>query len=82
MKHKPKLRCVLFPLIILELVRHIKWSPPVVNPDWNDLETHTPVYVWSQGMSEHNRSMKSKELSVGFSDRIVSRRRQYSAVVT
>lgn len=54
----------------------------MVNPDSNDLETHTPVYVWSQGMSEHNRSMKSKELSVGFSDRIVSRRRQYSAVVT
>lgn len=31
-------------------------------------------------MSEHNPSMKSKELSVGFSDRIVSRHQQYSAL--
>ena len=35
MKLKIELRCILFPLIILEMFLQLNWSPPVVNSvDW------------------------------------------------
>ena len=77
MKLKIELRCILFPLIILETFLQLNWSPPVVNSvDWTWFVRHTPVYVRShswQCMSEHKPSMKSKELSVDLRDRIVLR---------
>lgn len=72
------LRCIVLPLIILEMFQQLNWSPPVVNSvDWMWFgKAHTPVYVRSQGwrcMSKHRPSMKTKGLYIDFWDRIVSR---------
>ena len=77
MKFKIELRCILFPLIILEMFLQLNLSPSVVDSvDWTWLERHTPVYIRShswQCMSEHKPSMESKKLSVDLRDRIVFR---------
>ena len=72
MKLKIELRCILFPLIILEMFLQLNWSPPVVNSvDWTwFIRSHS----W-KCMSEHKPSMKSKELSVDLRDRIVLRKK-------
>ncbi len=43
---KIKLRCILFPLIILEMILQLDWSPPVVNSvDWTWFgKAHTCLY--------------------------------------
>ena len=55
-----ELRCIRFPLIILEMFLQLKWSPPVVILlIGHDLERHTPVYIRShswQCMTVHVRA--------------------------
>jgi hypothetical protein len=57
-----ELRCILFPLIILEMFLQVDWSSPVVNSiDWK--------------CQFKNQAMRSKELSIDLRDRIVLRHR-------
>jgi hypothetical protein len=46
MRLEIELRCILFPLITLEMFLQLDWSPHVVNSiDWIWLERHTPVFI-------------------------------------
>jgi hypothetical protein len=80
MSLKIELRCILFPLIILEMFLQLDWSPPVVySIVWTWFgKVHTCLYKVPQltmDVREKNEAMRLKELSVEFRDRIVSRHR-------
>ena len=55
MKLKIELRCILFPLIILEMFLQLNWSPPVVNSvDWAWFgKAHTCLYKVPIGSGVH-----------------------------
>ena len=66
MRLEMELRCILFPLIILEMFLQLDWSPPVVKSVIeHDLGRHTPVYIRShswQCMSEQKPSQEDEEI--------------------
>ena len=72
-----ELRCILFPLIILEMLPQLNWSPPVVNSiDWTWFgKAHTCLYKRSHSCQIKNQAMRPKKMSVELRDRIVSRHR-------
>ena len=80
MRLEIKLRCIPFPLIILETFLQIDWSPPVVQYiDWTWFgKANTCVYK-VPNLKVHVRAKTkpwgSKELSVELRDKIVSRHR-------
>ena len=69
MRLEIELRCIQFPLIILEMFIQLDWSPPVVNSiDWTCFrKAHTCLYKVPQllvHVKAKNQAMSSKELSV------------------
>ena len=75
-----ELRCIQFPLIILEMSLQLDWSPPVANSiDWTRFrKKHTFLYkgpTVDSACQSRNSTMKSKELFVELRDRIVRRHR-------
>jgi hypothetical protein len=79
MRLKIELRCILFPLIILEMFLQLDWSPPVINSiDWTCFgKAHTCLVKVPQltvHVGAKKQAMRSKELSV-VRDRIVLRHR-------
>ena len=80
MRLEIELRGILFPLIILEMLLQLYWSPPVViSIDWTLFgKAHTCLYkgpTVDSACQSKNQAMRSKELSVERRDRIVSRHR-------
>ena len=79
MRLKIALRCILFLLIIHELVIQLHYSPPVVNSiDWTWFGKACISLSKVPQLTVHfskNQAMRSKELSVELRDRIVSRHR-------
>ena len=63
MKLKIELRCILFPLIILEMFLQLNWSPPVVNSvDWTWFgKAHTCLYKVPQ-LTVHVRAQTKHEI--------------------
>ena len=65
MRLEIELRCILFPLIVLEMFLQLDWSPPVVNSiDWTWFgKAHTCLYTVPQ-LTVHvrtkNQAMRSK----------------------
>ena len=75
MRLEIELRCILFPLIILEMFLQLDWSPPVLNSTGPCLERHTPVYIGPTvdiACQSKNQAMRLKELSVELRDRLRS----------
>ena len=75
-----ELRCILFPLIILEMFLQLDWSLSVVNSiDWTLFgKAYTCLYkgpTVDGACQRKNQAMRSKELSVELRDRIVSSHR-------
>ena len=69
MRLEIELRCILFPLIILEMFLQLDWSTPVVNSiDWTYKVPQLTVHVRAK-----TKAITSKELSKERRDRIVSR---------
>ena len=80
MRPEIKLRCILFPLIILEMFLQLDWSPPVVKSiDWTWFgKAHTCLYkgpIVDSACQSKNQAMRSMDLSLELRDRIVSRHR-------
>ena len=63
MKLKIELRCILFPLIILEMFLQLNWSPPLVNSvDWTWFgKAHTCLYKVPQ-LTVHVRALTKHEV--------------------
>ena len=84
MRLEIELRCILFPLIILEMFLQLDWSPPLVNSiDWTWFGK-TPTWLFEStclykgptvdsACQSKNHAMRPKELPVELRDRIVSR---------
>ena len=73
-----ELRCILFPLIILEMFLQLE-IPPVVNYiDWTRFrKEHTCIQgpTFDSACQSKNQAMRSKELSVELHEKIMSRHR-------
>jgi hypothetical protein len=62
MRLKIELRCILFPLIILEMFLQLDWSPPAVNSiDWTWFG-HTPFYTRSHNWKRMSEQKPSHEV--------------------
>ena len=73
MRLEIELRCILLPLIILEMFLQLHWTPSAVNSiDWI---WHTSVYARSYSRQSKNQAMRLKELSLVLRDMIMSRHR-------
>ena len=79
MRLEMELRCILFPLIILEMFLQLDWSPPVVNSiDWTLFgKAHTRLYKGPtvDSACQQKPSHEVEGIALELLDRIVSRHR-------
>jgi hypothetical protein len=68
MRLEIELRCILLPLIILEMFLQLHWTPTAIN----QLIGYGTVYARSYSRQSKNQAMRLKELSLVLRDMIMS----------